>query len=148
LSSFPPSFASTWAESTVYVSWQGNWQKVMGRTAQRKIYLLGEEALFLIDRGQLEVLVDGYPLTFQHAMRLMLDSEMTLERYLVGGFSVNLSIISGEALEGRSAFSLSFDPRFMHTCGILATLCAGGPRGSQRCPLMWKSRAKCRVPLL
>jgi len=80
----------------------------MGRIVQRKFYLLGEEALFLMDRGQLEVLLDGYPLTLQHAMRLMFDTEMTQERYLVRAPSIFFPFLSFPFLSFIHSFILSF----------------------------------------
>ena len=105
----------------------------MGRIVQRKFYLLGEEALFLMDRGQLEVLLDGYPLTLQHAMRLMFDTEMTQERYLVRAPSIFFPFLSFPFLSFLSFF-LSFflfisffylppsssSCRSTRTCGIMA----------------------------
>lgn len=63
---------------------RGNSIQSMGKFDNGKQYLYPEEALFLVDRGTLDLLVDGHPASFQRAWALAMTTSncISLEQYL------------------------------------------------------------------
>jgi len=69
----------------------------MGHLRDGKLHLLPEEALFLVDRGALQLRVGGVPASFQHALALALQAGVSLDEYLVYAHLKRLGYIVNRA---------------------------------------------------
>jgi len=69
----------------------------MGHLRDGKLHLLPEEALFLVDRGALQLRVGGASASFQHALTLALQAGVSLDDYLVYAHLKRLGYIVNRA---------------------------------------------------
>lgn len=90
---------------------RGNTLQSMGEFRDGEQYLYAEEMLYLVDKGTLDLTVNGLPASLQRAWGLMLETGVALEHYLAfahlrrAGYVVRRYAGEGDAQGLRMAFS-------------------------------------------